>query len=1830
MGDRAYRLAVELRANATGFSAGVNTAAGDLRRLDGHLAGTASQADRLAGALGRVAHYGVAGGALYGIATGAQSTARELFNASAGAERLRVQLGFATDGRAAREMGFVADVAQRLGLNLTVTAQSYAGFAAAARGTALEGQRTRDVFEAVAQASAVMGLSTDQTSGALLAIQQMMSKGVVSAEEFRGQLGERMPIALQAGARALGMTTREFTQMLETGQIVAQDFLPKFATAIREMLGDSVDKAADRLDAGVARMENAWQRLKQTAGDTGLSQGLATEAKAVGQYLDSISDAMERARRNGAGTAMQLLAGLGTVVARVPFETASFAANTFNGALNILSAGVLKLNTSLNLTPVVLQTTAAQAAAMGTDLERAKGKLVELQARAEREGQHLYLKSEIFQTRQYVAELETAIARQAQLRGSDAGAGRGVVNPDTVAQTAARQKALTDRRDALLRDIDGVPDGYLKKVNELIALQQEGAITGREYEQALAKLQTQLLKTGQAAKDAAQMGLDRVLAEIERGQVRELAVQRRSMDELEALREAGLVDQTAYVDQRRRLAEQDIATQEALVRRQIEAVQRSGIEPKEKIKAIERYNEELEKLRQQGFDIEAADVNRLTVLAAKRKTAIADANLAQIEEAQAARAKAVTDYGIALNGAMAQVNQYAASVANENELLQTEAGLIGATAQARAVAIAQLQIEFERRRQVLEIQKRGLTATDQEAQIARINADAARAALQATQRVQLDEWGKTVDLVDTTWRDGFRAMLNRSEGTWAAYVKSLKNTFKSGLADELYKMFARPFVLQFMGGVTGMGSAAAASAAGGAGSALGTAANVGSLAAGVGAFGSGVATGWGSGMASLGGGIVNGAHTIATGAGTAQGLGMIAGDPVTMAIVLGLAAASKLFGSKGGPKNESWSGYSGAANDPWGRFNGELQAGGSAGAKLAQDLGTSIVGAVKGALAAVGIAGTLAAGVYVSQDPKGDSATQLDVQARLNGTAIYNRADRVGDVENIGRSEDELKAAVAQETLQVFLAALQASGEAVPRYIERFTAGLDAGSTADEVNAVLAAIADFPNRAWAAFGTSRDAQVQAMMEGARSGGWRGVGEAFAGTLLGGIETAMAGNFFGQLTDIVGQQVVMPMLSSLQAGATVAEAMAEANMQAMVAKAQAAATAFGAVWGDADFQAALVSIRDTVSATIGGAVQASGYVPRYTAAIEQQATSVQEAAQLVDRQRALSIEIARLEGRALAATAMEREDELKTLDAGSAALQKRVYALQDEAAALRRTRELLAAFDGAVGSFQSEPERIAYGFERVARELVALGVAGEISVGELAQVLRVTGRERIAEVTRSFLSLSDVSDETKTQVLGLVGTIGQLKDESAEAERNLASAGASLADTYAGIVDRAKQSGERVQDALGGITDGYVGAQERVATAQEAVDAIARQAAESMRGFAKSIREFVAGIDSSDLGGRSKREQLAAAQAQFAIAAAQARAGDPEALGRLTGLAGTVLNLSRDTSRSQLALSRNADSVRATLNEIAFDQERKAIARLDGVSAAQDPTAKALKALTDAQDDLARWSQAVSVSGASTARTVADYLKEWREAVADDSEARADLSAATAAMQGISVAQTSAMERLSSEIGAYTAALLARDGYAGRMSPIAGPPAVTAGGPAAAGPRIGAADMALGQSIASALGAPTAGGGFGEAGIRAAFEAIRGSGQSLDHAAGLFGADASALRDVARAMGIPGFASGGAHTGGIRLVGERGPELEVTGPARIYSAAQTRDLLGGGGGNAQMAAEIRRLHTLVERLTAEVVQLRQDNSAENLAIAKGSLESAAKLRKLDQIGIGART
>lgn len=119
------------------------------------------------------------------------------------------------------------------------------------------------------------------------------------------------------------------------------------------------------------------------------------------------------------------------------------------------------------------------------------------------------------------------------------------------------------------------------------------------------------------------------------------------------------------------------------------------------------------------------------------------------------------------------------------------------------------------------------------------------------------------------------------------------------------------------------------------------------------------------------------------------------------------------------------------------------------------------------------------------------------------------------------------------------------------------------------------------------------------------------------------------------------------------------------------------------------------------------------------------------------------------------------------------------------------------------------------------------------------------------------------------------------------------------------------------------------------------------------------------------------------------------------------------------------------------------------------------------------------------------------------------------------------------------------------------------------------------------------------------------KAMGASTDDIGSALGFWGAD---VRKIFSDAGIPAFAAGGAHMGGLRLVGEDGPELEVTGPSRIYNASQTQQLLAGlqGGGSAEVVSAIQALQRQGYDIGRTLIVLLQ--SVETLA------------RKQDAIGV----
>jgi hypothetical protein len=80
--------------------------------------------------------------------------------------------------------------------------------------------------------------------------------------------------------------------------------------------------------------------------------------------------------------------------------------------------------------------------------------------------------------------------------------------------------------------------------------------------------------------------------------------------------------------------------------------------------------------------------------------------------------------------------------------------------------------------------------------------------------------------------------------------------------------------------------------------------------------------------------------------------------------------------------------------------------------------------------------------------------------------------------------------------------------------------------------------------------------------------------------------------------------------------------------------------------------------------------------------------------------------------------------------------------------------------------------------------------------------------------------------------------------------------------------------------------------------------------------------------------------------------------------------------------------------------------------------------------------------------------------------------------------------------------------------------------------------------------------------------------------------------------------VPGFASGGSFGGGLRVVGEKGPELEFTGPSRIMSNNDSRALFD----SSAIVGELRNLGRRLETLEQYTRQT-TSNTAQSVKYAK---------------------
>ena len=180
---------------------------------------------------------------------------------------------------------FVRETADKLGLSYKDLANNFGSFTAAATASGVPLKQQKDLFAAVAKAGQALGLTNEGINGTFVALQQIASKGVVSMEELRQQLGERLPIALTATANGLGISQQALIKLVESGKLTSSQFFPAFTKGLEELTEDTggVLTAAQNFN----KLQNSWIDLQASFG-TSLLPDVIAGVKTLAAVLDGI------------------------------------------------------------------------------------------------------------------------------------------------------------------------------------------------------------------------------------------------------------------------------------------------------------------------------------------------------------------------------------------------------------------------------------------------------------------------------------------------------------------------------------------------------------------------------------------------------------------------------------------------------------------------------------------------------------------------------------------------------------------------------------------------------------------------------------------------------------------------------------------------------------------------------------------------------------------------------------------------------------------------------------------------------------------------------------------------------------------------------------------------------------------------------------------------------------------------------------------------------------------------------------------------------------------------------------------------------------------------------------------------------------------------------------------------------------------------------------------------------------------------------------------------------------------------------------------------------
>ena len=228
-------------------------------------------------------------GAQVGQVTGAVAEIAK-YDAALEKQRKALKLVIGDTDKYNKAQEFLAKTSKELAIPQDVIVRQFTSLTASVKGAGLSVDDAQDSFLAIASGIRGTGGSLEDMKSAMRATSQVFSKGKVSAEELRQQLGERLPGAFTLFAESMNKTPAELDKALEQGKVTLDDFLG-FSEKLFSEYGENAKILAQSTEAAGDRVQTELSNLKDNVGDILRPIG-AEFQKVFGQIIKIINNAI--------------------------------------------------------------------------------------------------------------------------------------------------------------------------------------------------------------------------------------------------------------------------------------------------------------------------------------------------------------------------------------------------------------------------------------------------------------------------------------------------------------------------------------------------------------------------------------------------------------------------------------------------------------------------------------------------------------------------------------------------------------------------------------------------------------------------------------------------------------------------------------------------------------------------------------------------------------------------------------------------------------------------------------------------------------------------------------------------------------------------------------------------------------------------------------------------------------------------------------------------------------------------------------------------------------------------------------------------------------------------------------------------------------------------------------------------------------------------------------------------------------------------------------------------------------------------------------------------